>query len=102
MSEESSRAHTVRPLASSKQAYAALIGRHAHFAPLHGGPPTTSVTRSSSVAPLGSATVDSQRTPPLESASAASLPPENPAYAVSPEMVTPFGLRTMSEAGARW
>jgi len=65
------------------------------------GAPTTSVTRSSSVAPCGSETVASQRTPPLESAIAASLPPENPAYAVSPSMVMPAGLRTMSDAGAR-
>jgi hypothetical protein len=39
---------------------------------------------------------------PLASASATSLPPEKPANSASPAMVTPAGLRTMSDAAARW
>src|SRR5258706_185671 len=52
-----------------------MVGRGAHFAI---GSPTTSVTRSSSVAPRGNATVVSQRTLPLASAIDTSLPPANP------------------------
>jgi hypothetical protein len=60
------------------------------------------VTRSSSVVPRGSATVASQRRPPFDSAIAASLPPRNPAYTLSPSMTAPAGVRTMSEEAARW
>ena len=69
--------------------------------PCTAGSPTTSATSSSSVPPLGSATVASQRTPPFESWMAASLPPAKPAKAVSPSMVMPAGERMMSDEGAR-
>jgi hypothetical protein len=64
--------------------------------------PITSVTRSSSVEPLGAATVASQRTAPFSRASAASLPPGKPAKATPPATVTPAGTRMRSDEGARW
>ena len=52
--------------------------------------------------PLGSDTVPSQRSPPFVSATATSLPPENPANTNPPSTTAPTGLRTASAGAARW
>ena len=97
-----SRAQIWLPLPRSKHATRPWNATaQASRSPTHGRP-MTSVTRSSSVVPLGTDTVPSQRSPPFVSVSATSLPPENPANTYPPLTTSPAGLRTASAGAWRW
>jgi hypothetical protein len=87
--DDMSRDHTVLPVLLSKQAARPWNAAAQTMLPLIAGELVTSATRSSSVAPLGRATVTSHTAAPLLLAIATSLPPGNPASVTLPTGSTP-------------